>query len=450
MTNSPPDDTAATEQKIAALVEQLRQAERELQELTGGQLDAIAAHDEGGPFLLREAQEHLRLQATAQRRAAEMQIAILNALPAHIALLDSQGVILAVNEAWRRFATANILQSSDFFIGQNYLGVCESAHGDCAEEAQDAANGIRSVLRGELKEFSLEYPCHSPTEQRWFRLMVTPLSELPGHGAVVMHVNVSQRRLAEEAIREKEATQRRLAETLTIETRRLHESQAVANVGSWETDLATLAVTWTDETYRIFETNPEEFKVTHAGFLERVHPEDSERVDAAFLASIGEPGPFAIEHRLLFPDGRVKFVEERWQAFNDASGKPVRAVGTCQDITQRKLAERAVTISEASLVRAQRIARMGNWDWNIVTGELYWSAQTFELFRVDPAETSGTYERFINGVHPEDRERVQKAVMDAVEGRAPYNVEHRVLWPDGTVRVLHEQGEVMRDAGGVR
>ena len=139
-----------------------------------------------------------------------------------------------------------------------------------------------------------------------------------------------------------------------METRRLHESQAVANVGSWETDLATLKVSWTGETHRIFETNPEEFEVTHQGFLERVHPQDRERVNAAFLASIGEPGPFAIEHRLLMPDGRIKVVEERWQAFADAAGKPVRAVGTCQDITKRKQADRAVITSEASLVRAQQ------------------------------------------------------------------------------------------------
>lgn len=382
------------------------------------------------------------------RLTVEQHTAVLNAIPAHVALLDNTGVILAVNEAWRRFATANVLQSSDFFVGQNYLGVCEGAHGECADEAQAVATGIRNVLSGEAKEFGIEYPCHSPNEKRWYRLMVTPLSETPGTGAVVMHVDVTQRRLAEEVLREKEREQRQLAETLAIETRRLHESQAVANVGSWETDLATLKVTWTDETHRIFETNPEEFEVTHRGFLERVHPEDRERVDAAFRTSISVPGPFAIEHRLLMPDGRIKIIEERWQTFTDATGKPVRAVGTCQDITKRKQADRAVITSEASLARAQHIAQVGNWDWNIVTGELQWSAQIFQLFGIDPSVAVGTYDQFLNGVHPEDREQTHQAVMDAVEGRAPYDVEHRVLWPDGTVRVMHELGEVMRDEAG--
>ncbi len=332
--SKPHHHTTAIEQKISTLVEQLRLAERELQELTGGQLETITA-PEGSPKLLRE--------------AAEMQMAILNALPAHIALLDAQGVILAVNEAWRRFATANILQSPDFLIGQNYLGVFESSHGDCAEEARSVADGIRGVLRGELKDFSLEYPCHSPTEQRWFKLMVTPLSELPGQGAVVMHVNVTERRSAEEGLRKNQAW-------LEAEARRLHESQAVANVGSWETDLDTMEVTWTAETHRIFGTEPALFAPTHDSFLERVHPADREAVNTAFAESLDKAGPFSIVHRLVLPDGSVKFVEDRWQTFTDAAGKPARAVGTCQDITERKLAEETI---QTRARQQETIAKLG-------------------------------------------------------------------------------------------
>ena len=386
--------------------------------------------------------------AESTRLTSEQYAAIFDAIPAHVAVLDDTGVIQTVNEAWRRFASANVLQSSDFFVGQNYIGVCENAYGECADEAQAVATGIRKVLSGEVNEFGIEYPCHSPDEKRWYRLMVTPLSETLGSGAVVMHIDVTQRRLAEEVLREKEREQRQLAEKLVVETQRLHESQAVANVGSWETDLATLEVTWTNETHRIFETDPEEFEVSHQSFLERVHPEDRARVDAAFQASMGVPGPFAIEHRLLMSDGRIKIVEERWQTFTDATGKPERAVGTCQDITQRKQAERALVTSEASLARAQHIAQVGSWDWNIVTGELRWSAQVFRLFGIDPSVAVGTYDQFLNGVHPEDREQTHQAVIDAVEGRAPYDIEHRVLWPDGTVRVLHELGEVTRDEAG--
>jgi PAS domain-containing protein len=118
------------------------------------------------------------------------------------------------------------------------------------------------------------------------------------------------------------AEQTRLREELGIRERkqrelasRLTEAQAVAMVGSWDTDLATLAVTWSEQTHRIFETSPETFRPTHPGFLERVHPEDRAAVDAAFRASLQKIEPCVIEHRLNLPDGRSKTVEERWGDF---------------------------------------------------------------------------------------------------------------------------------------
>ena len=116
-----------------------------------------------------------------------------------------------MNEAWKRFGEANFLAAKDFAVGADYLEVCERAHGECSEEADSAAAGIRRVLGGEQREFSLEYPCHSPNEQRWFRLMVTPVADGRREGAVVMHVNITERRLAEEELREKERTLREQA-----------------------------------------------------------------------------------------------------------------------------------------------------------------------------------------------------------------------------------------------
>lgn len=146
-------------------------------------------------------------------------------------------------------------------------------------------------------------------------------------------------REAQDKLRLSEVAQRSLAETLTVETRRLYESQAVAHVGTWETNLSTLEVTWTEETYRIFEVSPDEFQPNHERFLEFVHPDDRAKVQAAFVNSQGCTDATAIDHRICLPDGRIKFVEERWQTFNDETGKPARAVGTCHDITARAQAE---------------------------------------------------------------------------------------------------------------
>ena len=124
----------------------------------------------------------------------------LDALPAHIALLDSRGIILGVNEAWRRFALDNGFPGESQGVGDDYLGVCAKACAHGCEEAEAVAAGIRAVLSGAAERFEMEYPCHAESQRRWFRLMVTPLPGEPRSGAVVMHVDVTARRLAEERL----------------------------------------------------------------------------------------------------------------------------------------------------------------------------------------------------------------------------------------------------------
>ena len=178
------------------------------------------------------AEEALRQSEILKLRAAEAQAAILDALPAHIALLDADGIILAVNESWRSFALANSANSRDYFVGQNYLQICESASGDCCQEAAQIAVGLRAVLAGELPSYTMEYPCHSPTENAWFRLMATPLHEDAGEGAVVMHLNITERKKAELALEKANLELRevsRLAGMADVATSVLHNVGNVLN-----------------------------------------------------------------------------------------------------------------------------------------------------------------------------------------------------------------------------
>lgn len=125
--------------------------------------------------------------------------AIIDALPAHIAVLDGRGIILAVNRSWARFATANGLPDPALVCeGANYLAACRKAavNDPLARQAQE---GIEAVLNGQLPSFSLDYPCHSPTQQRWFTMDVRGCAELSA--TVVSHHDISGRKKAEDAVR---------------------------------------------------------------------------------------------------------------------------------------------------------------------------------------------------------------------------------------------------------
>ena len=148
-----------------------------------------------------------------------------------------------------------------------------------------------------------------------------------------------ERAKADEALKQSEQELRELTAELKIERAHLTAAQTVAKMGSWDTDLSTLDVIWSAETYRIFEISPEQFQPTHQNFLELVHPADRDAVDLAFNQSLDQHSVNSLEHRLLMPDGRIKFVEEQWQVFHDEQGVALRALGTCRDITERKQAE---------------------------------------------------------------------------------------------------------------
>jgi PAS domain S-box-containing protein len=171
----------------------------------------------------------------------------LDALSSHIAILGENGEIVAVNAAWRRFAAANGGSQDDWGVGSNYLEVCRKASADSAE-ANSAAEGIRQAIAGSCEEFSLEYPCHSPADKRWFLLRVTAFADGPGR-VVLAHENITSRKLAEEAVKESEARYRLLFERnlagvyrATLAGRLLDCNQATASMFGYDSPEEFMAI----------------------------------------------------------------------------------------------------------------------------------------------------------------------------------------------------------------
>lgn len=143
----------------------------------------------------------------------------------------------------------------------------------------------------------------------------------------------------------------------------------------------------------------------------------------------------------LTKSGKHYWVESTIVPFLDAKGKPYKYVSARTDISELKL-------SQKRLEDAHVFAGIGTWDWNILTGELHWSKRIWTLFGYEGSIVSTSYENFIKAIHPSDREFVTNAVSNCIEHGVEYNIDHRVVWPDGSIHWLNEMGNVTRDTKG--
>jgi diguanylate cyclase (GGDEF)-like protein/PAS domain S-box-containing protein len=177
-------------------------------------------------------------------------------------------------------------------------------------------------------------------------------------------------------------------------------------------------------------------------------PAEAARVRALFneLAASGQPF-YGVENTNCHKDGHLVVLETNAVPIFGPTGALVGYRGMDRDITERKQVEVALRKSQESLTEAQRIASLGSWDWDIVRGDLRWSDEFYRIFGLPRERFGATYAAFLQSVHPDDRARVQQAVDDALASK-PYDIEHRIVRPDGSERVLRERGEVTFDADG--
>jgi len=154
----------------------------------------------------------------------------------------------------------------------------------------------------------------------------------------------------------------------------------------------------------------------------------------------GKRERFEAEFRMRHKDGHWVDVLSRASAVFDATGRPIRVVGTHVDITHRKRAEEALRRSEADLREAQAIARMGRWELDLSTNDIFWSDGIYSLFEIDREGFTRSYDAFLALIHPDDRAAVDRAYQRSVANMAQYEVEHRLLMPDGRIKWIHEIG----------
>ncbi len=279
--------------------------------------------------------EHRVMERTAELRESERTaLAVVDGLSAQIAIVDSNGRVLAVNARWREFAKENRGSLVAVGEGANYLSVCDGAarHNGCA--AADVAAGIRKVLKGKLPEFSAEYPCHSPDEQRWFIVRVTPI---PGNGprrALVSHENITARVLAEQAVRREQEFSERVIHTvqtivllLSPEGKIIRFNRRFEELSGWSLKAAR-GRDW-------FDT-----------FLPA---RDRARIRKLFRRALRGPRTQGNINPIVTKDGRELEIEWDDAPLKDAEGRLVGLLCSGRDITERRRATEALRDREERL-----------------------------------------------------------------------------------------------------
>ncbi|MDX2191704.1 MAG: PAS domain S-box protein [Gemmatimonadales bacterium] len=234
--------------------------------------------------------------------------------------LDAEGRIAACNAPWLATGFDRGAAAAAIGVGADYLGVCEGAAAGGDRWAGWAVDAVRDVRGGIAPERTGVYPCHSESDASWFQCRITALPPPIDGGVLVVHEDVTP-------------VQVRLFE-LEESERRLREAEALAHLGSWELDLVRDRLVWSPEVWCLFGRDATPARPTYSDFLAAVHPDDRDLVDRTYRESVRSGRPYVVTHRVCRPDGSVRWVEERGTTECDMAGRPVRSLGTVQDVTE--------------------------------------------------------------------------------------------------------------------
>lgn len=370
---------------------------------------------------------------------------VLAYLGSHIAVIDEKGVIIAVNKCWDDFARENgdrnLIHTS---VGRNYIETCNKSVASGDAYAAQALAGIAAVLEGSMPLFELEYPCDSPTEDRWFVLQVVKYDEDPTK-LIISHQNITRRKRAEQALRASEIRYRRLFE-------------------SGKDGILILD----EKTGFIIDVNPfliDMLDYSHEEFMGK------QLWEIGLFSDVTESKKAFDELRknkyiryddlpLKSKDGKIRNVEFVSNVYNENNEKVIQC--NIRDITDKIAVQMQLQQSlkeyrglagklqeeSARLIEAQSLAVIGNWEVTINPVQLIWSGETYRIFDSAPESFIPTIENFFEFVHQDDRELVRQTMESRYASDTTATLEHRIITTNGNLRYVAQRWNTIMGSDG--
>jgi PAS domain S-box-containing protein len=317
-------------------------------------------------------------------------------------------------------------------LGSNALP--QLIHPDDMEETMHNLAQVRTAADGEIKTYKYRVRDKEGV-YHWIRSYESPFKRAED-GTVSQTIGITLNIDTEE----------QLAETLREREAQYKKAEDLANLGHFSYDMATKKIEWTDQLYHIYELEPQSEAMTLQRFLSFVHPDDKEAV-LQIKETLFSAHKTSNSFRIITAKGKEKTIRSITELQLDKQDRPVKVIGAEQDITEKQSLIEQLKHSESLYKQAQALTHVGNWSWNIDTGEVEWSDELYHIYEL-PVGQKQTYDTILSYAHPEDRDAIVALLNDCIENKTTYDKHHRIVLPDGRIKTIHRRAEVLTDGNG--
>jgi PAS domain S-box-containing protein len=351
---------------------------------------------------------------------------VVETIPAMTFTTLSDGSNTFVNKRWTEYTGLSVEQSSG-------TGWQSAVHAE--DLARYSENKRISIATGQLFEDEARLRRAADGGYRWFLVRGVPLRDQNGkivrwYGTLT---DIEDRKRAEEALQQSQFY--------------LAEGQHLAHMGSWAVNPSGRFEYWSPELFKIYGLDPQKGAPTPEEFLATVHPADRDFIVETFSKMYAERSGCDVKKRIVRPDGELRYI--RCVGIAVVEGEVLKGcLGTAIDITEQELLTQELERQQEYLAEAQKLTHTGSWAWRVSDrSAVHLSGELYRIYGVTPGDGTN-WEKRVERVHPDDRNKWRETIERAIRERSDYDVEFRIIWPNGIIKWIHSVGHPVFSATG--